>query len=93
VRYTFVGYELDTDAYKLSHGSQELRLQPQVFDVLRYLVEHRERVVSKDELLGALWPDAHVNEAAVTWSISHARRALGQTRGDKLPIETVHGRG
>ncbi|HKP57501.1 MAG TPA: AAA family ATPase [Polyangiales bacterium] len=93
MRYTFVGYELDTDAYKLSHGSQELRLQPQVFDVLRYLVEHRERVVSKDELLGALWPDAHVNEAAVTWSISHARRALGQTRGDKLPIETVHGRG
>ncbi len=93
MRYTFVGYELDTDAYKLTHGSQELRLQPQVFDVLRYLVEHRERVVSKDELLGALWPDAHVNEAAVTWSISHARRALGQTRGDKLPIETVHGRG
>jgi DNA-binding winged helix-turn-helix (wHTH) protein/tetratricopeptide (TPR) repeat protein len=93
VRYTFVGYELDTDAYKLTHGSQELRLQPQVFDVLRYLVEHRERVVSKDELLSALWPDAHVNEAAVTWSISHARRALGQTRGAKLPIETVHGRG
>lgn len=93
MRYTFVGYELDTDAYKLTHGSQELRLQPQVFDVLRYLVEHRERVVSKDELLSALWPDAHVNEAAVTWSISHARRALGQTRGAKLPIETVHGRG
>lgn len=93
VRYTFGDFDLDTDAYKLSRGSQELRLQPQVFDVLRYLVEHRERVVSKDELLDALWRDAHVNETAVTWSISHARRALGQERGHKAPIETVHGRG
>jgi tetratricopeptide (TPR) repeat protein len=43
--------------------------------------------------LDALWRDAHVNETAVTWSISHARRALGQERGHKAPIETVHGRG
>lgn len=93
VRYRFVGYELDTEAYKLRRGGHEVRLQPQVFDVLRYLVEHHARVVSKDELLSALWSDPQVNDAAVAWSISHARRALGQTRGARQPIETIHGRG
>ena len=93
VRYTFAGFELDSDAYKLTRGSQELHLQPLVFDVLHYLIRQRERIVSKDELLEALWVDGSGNDAAVTWSISHVRRALSQTRWQKAPIETVHGRG
>ncbi len=93
MRYQFAGFELDPEAYKLVRGDRELHLQPLVFDVLRYLVEHRERIVSKEELLEALWPDGTGNDAAVTWSISHARRALEQTRWQKSPIETMHGRG
>jgi DNA-binding winged helix-turn-helix (wHTH) protein len=84
---------LDARAFTLTRGNEELALQPKVFDVLRYLLEHRDRVVTKDELLDALWAEEHVNEGAVPWSISHARRALGQGRGQKHPIETVHGRG
>jgi DNA-binding winged helix-turn-helix (wHTH) protein/tetratricopeptide (TPR) repeat protein len=93
VRYRFGNIELDAAAYTLRRSGRELSLQPKVFDVLLYLLEHRGRVVSKDELLEAVWRGEHVNESAVPWSISHARDALGQRRGSKKPIETVHGRG
>ena len=52
-----------------------------------------ERVVTKQELLDALWAGEVVNEAAVAWSVSHARRAREQGRANKGPIETVYGRG
>lgn len=93
MRYRFAGFELDSDAYKLTRSGHELHLQPLVFDVLHYLIRNRERIVGKDELLEALWTDGSGNEAAVTWSISHVRRALSQTRWQKAPIETIHGRG
>lgn len=93
VRYRFGEFVLDARAYTLVRGAEEVSLQPKVFDVLRHLLEHRDRVVTKQELLDALWVGEHVNEGAVPWSISHARRALGQERGAKAPIETVHGRG
>jgi DNA-binding winged helix-turn-helix (wHTH) protein/tetratricopeptide (TPR) repeat protein len=93
VRYKFAGFDLDSDAYKLTRGGCEIHLQPLVFDVLHYLIRHRDRIVSKEELLDALWEDGTGNDAAVTWSISHVRRALEQTRWQKAPIETLHGRG
>jgi DNA-binding winged helix-turn-helix (wHTH) protein/tetratricopeptide (TPR) repeat protein len=93
VWYAFGQVELDADGYVLRRAGEEVTLQPKVFDVLRYLVEHRGRLISKTELLDALWPNEYVNEAVVTWSISHIRRALGQERLDKAPIETVHARG
>ncbi len=93
MRYRFGEFVLDARAYTLVRGGEEVSLQPKVFDVLRHLLEHRDRVVTKQELLDALWVGEHVNEGAVPWSISHARRALGQERGAKAPIETVHGRG
>ena len=64
-----------------------------MFDVLRLLVEQRGRVVTKQELLDTLWPDRQVGEGTIPWTISHVRRALGQSRADKRPSETVHGRG
>ena len=93
MRYRFGEFVLDARAYTLVRGGEEISLQPKVFDVLRHLIEHRDRVVTKQELLDTLWVGEHVNEGAVPWSISHARRALGQERGAKSPIETVHGRG
>jgi DNA-binding winged helix-turn-helix (wHTH) protein/tetratricopeptide (TPR) repeat protein len=93
VRYRFGDFELDGFAYTLKRKGDELAVQRKVFDVLRYLLEHQGRVVTKNELLEALWAGEHVNEGAVPWSIYHARRALGQERTDKSPIETVHGRG
>jgi DNA-binding winged helix-turn-helix (wHTH) protein/tetratricopeptide (TPR) repeat protein len=93
VWYAFGEYELDAGGFVLRRGDAELPLQPKVFDVLCYLIEQRGRIVTKAELLDKLWPNEFVNEAVVTWSISHIRRAFGQERAAKTPIETVHGRG
>lgn len=93
VRYRFDAFELDVAAFQLRRGHEVLPMQPKVLEVLRYLIERRGRMVPKTELLDALWPGEHVNEAVLSWSVSHIRRAFGQERADKQPIETVHGRG
>jgi DNA-binding winged helix-turn-helix (wHTH) protein len=93
MKYAFDEWILDLDAFELRRDGEQIPLQPKVFDVLRHLVEHRDRVVPKSELLDQVWPDVHVNDNAVTWCITHLRKALGQERGQKKPIETVHGRG
>jgi DNA-binding winged helix-turn-helix (wHTH) protein len=54
--FRFYAFKLDEQRRELSVGGRELRLQPRVFDVLAYLLRHRDRVVSKDELLQVLWP-------------------------------------
>jgi DNA-binding winged helix-turn-helix (wHTH) protein/tetratricopeptide (TPR) repeat protein len=91
--FRFDDFELDLSAYELRRGEQVLSLQPKIFDVLCLLVEHRDRVVTKTELLDTLWPGEYVTDTVVSWSVSHVRRVLGQKPGDKLPIETIHGRG
>jgi DNA-binding winged helix-turn-helix (wHTH) protein len=93
VRYRFGEFELDVDTYALRRAGRAVRVIPKVFDVLRLLIEQRERLVTKQELLDSLWAGRQVGEGTIPWTISHARRALGQRRTDKRPIETVHGRG
>ncbi len=93
MNFLFGQFELDANGYKLRREGGEVPLQPKVFDAIRYLVEHHDRVVRKEELLEALWPGEHVNETAVPWTISRARKALGQGPEAKDPIETVRGRG
>ena len=91
--YVFGEFVLDLQLYQLRRGDQVVPLEPKVFDVLRYLVEHSDRVATKRELLDALWPHEVVTEAVLPTNINALRRALGQQRGEKTPIETVHGRG
>ncbi|MDB4987764.1 MAG: transcriptional regulator [Myxococcaceae bacterium] len=91
--FIFGAFTLDLQLYQLRHGEQVIPLEPKVFDVLRYLVEHNDRVATKRELLEALWPNEVVTEAVLPTNINALRRALGQQRGEKSPIETVHGRG
>lgn len=91
--YVFGDFELDTSSRELRRQGQRLAVQPRVFDTLRYLVEHRDRVVSRDELVNALWGGLALNEVAVPWSISHARKALRQTARDSAPIRTLRGQG
>jgi pimeloyl-ACP methyl ester carboxylesterase/DNA-binding winged helix-turn-helix (wHTH) protein len=68
-------------------------VEPQVFAVLRHLVEHRERVVTKEELLDHVWGDRFVSESALTSRIKAARRAVGDDGQHQQVIRTVHGRG
>ena len=74
-------------------GEQRLQLTPKAFAVLRYLVDHPGRVVTKDELLREGWPDTVVSEWALTTCIRQIRRALGEEAGAPQYIATVHRRG
>ncbi len=91
--YAFGDFILDLQLYQLRRSDHVIPLEPKMFDVLLYLVEHCERVATKRELLEALWPNEVVTDAVLPTNINALRRALGQKRGDKWPIETVHGRG
>ena len=75
--YRFDGFVLDIDRRELRCGDELRSVQPQAFDVLVYLVTHRDRVVGKTELLDVLWPDAVVTDASLQRAISLVRRALG----------------
>jgi pimeloyl-ACP methyl ester carboxylesterase/DNA-binding winged helix-turn-helix (wHTH) protein len=76
VRWRFGPYELDLARRELRVAGRVRTLQPQVLDVLAYLVRHRDRVVPKEELLRELWPDAYVTDASLQRAVSLARRAL-----------------
>jgi DNA-binding winged helix-turn-helix (wHTH) protein/tetratricopeptide (TPR) repeat protein len=91
--YAFGDYELDTRVYELRHAGNPRPVEPQVFDVLAYLVRNRDRVVSKEELLEKLWPDRFVSEATLTSRLKEARKAIGDTGKAQNTIRTHHGRG
>ena len=89
----FADCELNLDRIVLRRGGEEIRIEPQVFDVLAYLVEHRGTVVRKEELLDAIWGDRFVSESALTTRIKAARQAVGDDGSQQLIIRTVHGKG
>src|SRR5262245_43578826 len=91
--YVFGDCEIDPDRYEVRRGGHPVPVEPQVFDVLRYLVEHDDRVVTKEELLDNVWGDCFVSEAALTSRIKDARRAGGDDGQLQQVIRTVHGRG
>ena len=91
--YVFAGCELDTDAYELRRNGEVIGVEPQVFDVLVYLVEHRDRVVAKEELLDEVWKTRFVTESTLTTRIKGVRRAVGDDGRHQQVIRTLHGRG
>jgi pimeloyl-ACP methyl ester carboxylesterase len=93
VRYCFGDRVVDTDTRELQRGAAPVELEPQVFDVLAYLVANYARVVPKAELLDEVWGDRFVSESALTTRIKQARQAVGDTGRDQSVIKTLHGRG
>src|SRR3954454_474410 len=91
--YAFGLYQLDTRVFELRHRGDVCPVEPQVFNVLAYLAEHRDRVVSKDELLEKLWPDRIVSDTTLTSRLKAARKAVGDDGKSQCVIRTVHGRG
>jgi len=91
--YAFGEFELDDGLYQLRRGSGVVKLEPKVFDVLAHLIRHRDRVVSKDELLETLWPGEFVSESVLPRCVTAARKALGDARREAAFIATIHGRG
>lgn len=91
--YRFENFELDLDTFELRSRGQAIHMEPQVFSVLAHLVKHRDRVVSKIELLDEVWLDRFVSESALTSRIQAARRACGDSGREQRVIRTRHGRG
>jgi DNA-binding winged helix-turn-helix (wHTH) protein len=91
--YVFGDWELDLDLYELRHAGQPIKLEPQVFDVLAYLVQHHRRVVPRQELMRHLWPDQHIGDSALERCIMAARKAIGDNGSAQRVIKTLHRRG
>jgi DNA-binding winged helix-turn-helix (wHTH) protein len=91
--YRFDDYELDTGRFELRKAGEHRPLEPQVFDVLSYLVENQDRLVTKDELLERVWGDKFISEAALNSRLMAARRAIGDNGREQRLIRTQHGRG
>lgn len=93
MQYSFGPFVLTPQQYVLEASCQVLDVQPKVFEVLSFLVAHRDRVVPRDEMFRALWSNTFVSEAALSRAISEARKVLGRGGGDPGWITTVYGRG
>jgi pimeloyl-ACP methyl ester carboxylesterase len=89
----FEDLELDLSRVELRRSGVRVPVEPQVFEVLAYLVNHRDRVVPKEELMDRVWGGRFVSETAVTSRIKQARRAIGDSGQAQRLIRTVHGRG
>ena len=93
MRFLFDGYLLDTDRRELRRGSALLPAEPQVFDLLVFLVRNRDRVVSKDDLLASVWGGRIVSESTFASRINAARRVIGDTGEQQRLIRTSIGKG
>ena len=93
MRYSFDDYVLDTQRQELQHAGAPVQLQRKVFQVLVYLLAHRERVVPKQELLEQLWPDQFVGDEALKSCMKLLRRALGERGRTPHFVRTLHGQG
>lgn len=91
--HTFAEYELDLARRLLLRGGQSIPLNAKTFDLLVVLIENRERVIAKEELMNLVWRDQFVEEANLTVQISALRKALGEKKDEHRFIVTVSGRG
>ncbi len=93
VQFEFGDYVLDPDRRELTRESKVVATGPQVFDLLLCLVRNRDRVVSKDDLLNAVWKGRIVSESTLTSHINAARKAIGDNGTDQRLIRTVARKG
>jgi TolB-like protein len=93
VQFLFGDYRLDTERRELHHGATPVALEPQVFDVLVHLVENRNRVVAKDDLIASVWGGRIVSDSTLVSRINAARRAIGDNGDEQRLIRTVPRRG
>jgi DNA-binding winged helix-turn-helix (wHTH) protein/alpha-beta hydrolase superfamily lysophospholipase len=91
--YRFADCQVDPRRFELRRGDSVVHVEPQVFTLLAHLIEHRDRVVAKTELLDAVWGGRFVSESALTSRVKMLRRAVGDDGNRQRVIATVHGVG
>ena len=90
---TFGNHRLDLARRELRHGGEQVALEPRAFDLLAFLIENRDRVVSKDDLLEAIWGGRIVSDLAITTRINAVRRALSDDGAAQRLIRTFSRKG
>ena len=93
MKFLFGDHTLDTNRRELCRRSQPIAVEPQVFDLLVYLIEHRDRVVSKDDLIDAVWAGRIVSDSTLTSRINAARKAIGDSGEKQELIRTIARKG
>ncbi len=93
MQFRFSNHLLDVGLRELTRGGENVAVEPQVFDLLIYLVENRERVVSKDDLIENIWDGRIVSESTLTSRINAARRAVDDSGRDQAVIRTIARKG
>src|SRR6516162_992569 len=91
--YFFENFVLDPARRELRRGNALVAVQPQVFDLLEYLITHRDRVVSKDDILGAIWGGRIVSESALTTRINATRTTVDDDGEQQRLIRTIPRKG
>lgn len=93
MRYAFGPFVVDTSTLELLREGEAVSVEPQVFEMLVHLIEHRDRVLSKDDLIEAIWGGRIVSDAAISSRIKLVRRAVDDDGTRQAVIKTVHGKG
>jgi TolB-like protein/cytochrome c-type biogenesis protein CcmH/NrfG len=93
VQFIFADHWLDTDRRELRRGTEAIAVEPQVFDLLTYLLQNRDRVVSKNDLIASVWGGRIVSDSTLTSRINAARKAIGDSGEEQRLIRTIARKG
>jgi TolB-like protein len=93
VQFLFADHTLDILLRELRRGADLIAVEPQVFDLLVYLLQNRDRVVSKDDLIASVWHGRIVSDSTLTSRINAARKAIGDSGGEQKLIRTMSRKG
>lgn len=93
MKYLFDKYSLDPEKFELKENDELVAVEPQVFNLLKLLIENRDRMVSKDEIITEVWNDKIVSDASIANRIKFARSAVGDDGNRQQSIRTIHGQG
>jgi TolB-like protein/Tfp pilus assembly protein PilF len=93
VKFFFAAHTLDLDTRELRRGSRQLDVEPQVFDILSYLVQNRDRVVTREDLIASVWGGRIVSDATLATRMNAVRKAVGDSGEEQKLIRTLPRRG
>lgn len=91
--YGFNDFDLDTQRYELRRAGEPCKVEPKAFDLLVYLIQHRDRAVTRDELVEHVWAGEFISDAVLSHHVMVARKAVGDDGRAQRVIKTVHRRG
>ena len=88
--YRIGEFVIDADRRLILAAGNEVKIQPRAFDLLIYLLENRDRAVSKEELLESVWPGQFISETVMSRAVMKARKAVGDDAHSQAVIKTLH---